>query len=325
MDAPSAQSVVCVVGSLNMDLSVRTPRIPAPGETVLGGSVLASPGGKGANQAVAAARMGAKVSMVGCIGDDDAGRQLRRALEAECVEVSHLRVIPGQATGQALITVADGGENTIVVAPGANALLSVEDVRAAADVIGAADVLLMQLEIPLEAVAEAARIARARGRSVILNAAPAQLLPRDILALVDVLIVNRTEAAILLGMDTTLDPARLAVRLPGLGPLTQIITQGALGAILTHKGRPRRVPTVRVQAVDSVGAGDAFCGALAASWGAVHTASLARDHDEFRFAETAAIRAAVAGAFATTRPGAMAALPRRDEVEPLAKTLKIVG
>jgi ribokinase len=310
-------SSVCVIGSLNMDLVVRAPRIPTPGETVLGGAYRAFPGGKGANQAVAAARMGARVTILGSVGDDPHGVKMRAALEPENLDLSKLITRVGEATGLALITVADGGENTIVVAPGANAGLSVSEIEASRGAVESADVLLMQLEVPMAVVVAGARIAREAGRAVILNAAPARTLPPDLLKIVDVLVVNRTEAAILLGMDSTADAARLAIRLPELGVPTVILTQGAHGAIVAHRGRPRRVPAMSVQSVDSVGAGDAFCGALAAGWSLVHGAMKAKSADEFRLVEEAVNRAAAAGALATTKPGAMPSMPRAEEVDAL--------
>ena len=319
-----AQHSVCVVGSLNMDLVVRAPRIPTPGETLLGGNYRTFPGGKGANQAVAAARMLAGegwVALVGCVGDDPHGQKLRAALDAEGLDLTRLQARDPEQhpTGLALITVADGGENTIVVSPGANASLSAADIESARTTIEAAGVLLTQLEVPTPTVAAAVKLARDAGRAVILNAAPARHLPPELIKQVDVLVVNKTEAAIMLGMDPAVDAARLAIRLPDLGAPTVILTQGAQGAILAHKGRPRRMPSIPVQAVDAVGAGDAFCGALAAGWGPVHAAIRAKSGEEFKLVEEAVKIATVAGALATTRPGAMPSMPRRSEVEELAK------
>jgi ribokinase len=318
------QHSVCVVGSLNMDLVVRAPRIPAAGETVLGGSYRTFPGGKGANQAVAAARMLAGegwVALIGCIGDDPHGQKLRAALEPEGLDLSRLlvRAAEQHATGLALITVADGGENTIVVSPGANASLTAADIEAARESIESAGVLLCQLEVPTATVAAAVKIAREAGRGVILNAAPARALPPELIKMVDVLVVNKTEAAIMLAMDPGIDAARLALRLPDLGAPTVILTQGAHGAILAHKGRPRRMPAVPVQAVDAVGAGDAFCGALAACWGPVLAAIRAKSPEEFKLVEEAVKLATVAGAVATTKAGALPSMPRRAEVEEMAR------
>jgi ribokinase len=319
-----AQPRVCVLGSLNMDITVRTERLPMPGETVLGRGYSATPGGKGANQALAAARLGASVRLIGAVGDDAHGAKLRAVLAAEGVDLTHVRVQPpapeGQPTGLGLITVAEGasGENTIVVAPGANAAVRPEDVRAAAEAITESDCLLVQLELPMATVVEAARIAAgapAGRRPVLLNASPARPLPLELLKLVDVIIVNRAEAQVLTSMDAHTDPARLAFRVAEFGPPTVVLTLGSQGSVLCHRGRPRRVPTIRVQAVDTVGAGDAFAGALAAGWPPVHAAAMARSPDEFRLLDAALLRASVAGALATTRRGAIPAMPTASEIE----------
>ncbi len=314
--APDRPSV-CVLGSCNMDLVVRAPRIPVPGETVLGGSYRTFPGGKGANQAVAAARMGGRVSLISCVGDDAHGQRLRDALAPENMDLSGVRTREKEATGLALITVAEGGENTIVVAPGANASLTPEDIQQSADLITGAGVLLVQLEVPLPSVYAAAEIAKGAGRCVVLNAAPARVLPADLLAMVDVLVVNQTEAMRMLNIDSRLDPARLALRLPELGLTTVLLTLGSSGAIMAHKGRPNRLSPPSVRSVDSVGAGDAFCGALAVAWGAVHTAQKSKDPREFELAEQAALLASAAGALATTKPGALPSMPTRAEVDAL--------
>lgn len=316
---------VVVAGSINMDLVVRCPRLPGPGETVLGGSYRTFPGGKGANQAVAAARMGARVSFIGRVGDDLHAARLRETLAEDNIDISRLNTSPG-ASGLGMITVADGGENTIVVASGANGLVTREDIEAAAHAIIASDVVLLQLEIPLAAISAAATLAKAdptRPRSVILNTAPARTLPRDLLALVDVLILNRVEASTLLGVDLALDPSRMALRLPDLGVQMAILTLGSLGSIMVYRGRIRRIPTPQVDAVDAVGAGDAFVGALAAHWPIVAAAERAKTPDIFKLAEGVVLRASAAGALATTRAGAIPSMPRRDEVEALAASLRV--
>jgi ribokinase len=317
-----ARPKVCVVGSVNLDLVVHTPRLPLAGETVLGGVIETYPGGKGANQAVAAARMGAEVSLVASVGDDDAGRELRGVLEREGLDLTHLLTRPRTPTGRALVTVAEGGDNTIVVSPGANALLTSDDVRISARAVTRADVLVIQLETPAEVALAAAEIARAAGKAVVLNVAPARRVPHELLRSVDVLVANRTEAAILLGMDPASDPARLALRLPELGPLTALLTLGSQGAILCHRGRPRRVPALEVQSVDSVGAGDAFVGALAAKWPPVHASRLV-PADQLRHVEAAVVTAAVAGALATTTRGAIPSLPTREQIQPHLDKLKV--
>lgn len=305
---------LCVCGSLNMDLVVRVAKLPAPGETVLGGPYRTYPGGKGANQAVAARRMGASVTLIGAVGDDPHGVKLRQALEPEGLDLSHLLVRAGESTGLGLITVADGGENAIVVSPGANATLTAEDIRAARPAVEACDAVLLQLEIPNAAIVELVSLARTLGKRVILNAAPARPVALEIMPKVDVLIANRPEAAHLLGLDPAADPARVQVRLPELGPPAVIMTLGAQGSILSHRGRPRRFTSPVVQAVDATAAGDAFCGAFAAVW---HAAA-ARSSDELKAAEHALQIASAAGALAATKAGAIPSLPTREEVLALA-------
>lgn len=292
---------VAVVGSLNLDLVVPVPRHPLPGETVLGGDHFANPGGKGANQAVAAARLGRRVAMVGRVGDDDAGRTLLSALAADGVDASHVRVTEGTASGIALITVDASGENAIVVSPGANALVAPTDVDAAAGVLAGAAVTLLQLEIPLDAVVAAARAARG---TVVLNPAPARSLPRELLRAVDVLVPNRAELAALAGErepPVSLDDlGRLAGRVDG--PRVVVVTLGANGALVVKGGAPTHVPGVPVDPVDTTAAGDSFCGALADA--------LARG-DALGPAVRWAVRAA---AITVTRPGAQRSMPSRAEV-----------
>ena len=321
-DTPIVQTRVCVVGSLNMDLVIRVPRLPSPGETVSGGSYRTYPGGKGANQAVAAARMGALVTFVGAVGDDPHGVKVRSALEAEGIDLRHLLTRAQEMTGLGLITVADGGENMIVVSPGANATVSSADLATASDAVTSAHVLLLQLEIPTSVIMEAARLAKAAGVCVMLNAAPARSVPLELVRMADVLIVNRVEAATLLGMEATADPGRMTLRLPELGPPTIILTLGSQGSIVSHRARPRRVPTPSVVAIDAVAAGDAFVGALAALWPVVHEATRVKAHDEFRHLEHALLLASAAGALAATKSGAIPSLPTREEVERLAVGLK---
>lgn len=322
----AAPSRVCVVGSLNMDLVIRTPRLAREGETVLGGAYRTFAGGKGANQAVAASRLGAMVTLIGCIGDDPHGVKLLETLRAEAGKADtfnlfHVIVRAGESTGLALITVADGGENAIVVSPGANATLTPADIEAAADSIRACDVLLMQLEVPTPALQAAAQIAHDAGKSIVLNAAPARALPPDLLRRVDVLVANRSEASRLLQLEASVDPARLAMSLLAMGPPTVVVTLGAQGAILNSRGRMRRVPTPHVTAVDTTGAGDAFCGALASMWPTVARAT--KGNDELRAVEHAVAFASAAGALATTRAGAIQSLPKLAEVEAMARTLVV--
>lgn len=311
---------VCVVGSVNMDLVVRAPRLPSPGETVLGSAYKTYPGGKGANQAVAARRMGAATHFVGSIGDDPHGVRVRQALEAEGLDLSGLATRAGESTGLGLITVSDAGENMIVVAPGANGSLTPDDVTHAAEAIRAADVLLMQLEVPLACNAAAATIAREAGKCVMLNAAPARQLPPEFVKKVDVLVVNRGEGARLVGMDANSDPGRVALRLPELGPAIIVLTLGALGSILIHRGRPRRLAAPQVAAVDSTAAGDAFCGALAAMWAPVAKTG-ARSSEELSLTARAVVYASAAGALAATKAGAIPSLPKWKDVGVMAEKM----
>jgi ribokinase len=323
---PDDRPRLCIVGSVNMDLVVRAPRLPAPGETLLGGPFSTSPGGKGANQAVAAARMGAQVSFVGAVGDDAHGRAMIETLKAEGIDTSRVVTRATMPTGVALITVASreaGGENTIVVAPGANATLTPSDVDAARPAISEADILLLQLETPLEAVARAAALARDAGTTVALNAAPAQRLPADLLAALDILIVNESEAAAVVDRSAFASPPsadqgdeldQLLARLTGLGIPTSILTAGPGGAVFVSGREPRaRVPACPVTPIDTVGAGDAFCGTFATRLAEHQIGNGRGGLDRMAFFD-AVCWANAAGALATLKPGAIPSLPTRAEV-----------
>lgn len=239
---------VIVLGSLNVDLVTSVETHPSPGETVLGNGLDRYAGGKGANQALAAARAGADVVMVGRVGADEGGTLYRNRLQDDGIDVAHVHVDPDQATGHALIVVSEDGENTIVVVPGANEAVTEDDLAP----IHAGDVLLMQLEIPLGTVAAAARIAHERGARVMINTAPYATLPPDVIALADPLIANEHEAIALADADAGEVPASL------------LVTFGAHGASWDGVEYPAHtVPTHRVR--DTTGAGDAFCGTLAAA------------------------------------------------------------
>ena len=254
---------IVVFGSLNMDLVVRASRFAQPGETITGSAFLTAPGGKGANQAVAARRLGADVAMIGRVGDDPFGQALRRGLAAEGLDVRLVDVTPSASTGVALITVDDSGENTIVVVPGANGLVSTEDIERALSVLTDADALLLQLEVPLPVVLSAARLARAASVPVILNAAPAQPLPSALLPLVDYLVVNETEVLDVAGLATD-TPETASRALQARGARTIVVTLGAAGALLVSPdGTTTAADGFRVEAVDTTAAGDAFVGALA--------------------------------------------------------------
>jgi ribokinase len=295
---------VTVVGSLNMDLVVRAPHLPRPGETVLGGPFATFAGGKGSNQAVAAARLGAAVTMIGAIGGDDFGRTLRAGVQDSGVD-ARLEVVRAP-TGIAVITIDGNGENTIVVAPGANALLGEAFVGSQRDAF-AGNVVALQLEVPLPIVTAAARLGRAAGACVVLNAAPARPLPAELLALVDVLVLNREEAVQLAGSGRGASAEGLARALLAQGPRQVVVTLGADGAFAVDAARTVRQPGFRVDAIDTVAAGDAFVAALAVA--------LAEGKDL-----TAALAfGCAAGALATTVCGAQPSLPMRAQVEELLR------
>lgn len=292
---------ITVVGSANLDLVVAVERHPRPGETVSGGDLRRLPGGKGANQATAASRLGRRTAMVGCVGDDDAGALLARALDEAGVDIRHLSAVPGVPTGTALITVAADGDNAIVVSPGANASLTPMSVADAAPIEDAA-VLLLQLEVPLATVTAAAQ--RGSG-TVILNPAPAPAAPLapDLLEAIDVLVPNETELAALTGVDPAAAADELAEAARCLGVPTVVVTLGARGALVVGPRAHEGVPAPVVEPVDTTAAGDAFCAALA-------DGLLAHPGDA-----AAATRWAVrVGAATTLRPGAGPSLPTASEV-----------
>lgn len=297
---------VVVVGSANVDLVVDVPRHPAGGETILGGDLRRTPGGKGANQAVAAARAGgADTTFVGALGRDDSAELLLASLAGAGVRTDTVNRVDAP-TGTALITVSPDGENTIVVAPGANSRVRVG--AAQADRIAAADVVLAQLEIPLDTVV-AAGGARRTGALLVLNAAPSRELPDAVWDQVDVLVVNEHEAADLVGGSPSAGPEGLAAALLGRVPAV-VITLGGRGSLVAERGgRPVRVPAAQVTAVDTTGAGDTYCGVLAAA--------LARSAGLVE----AARLAGAAGALAVTRSGAQDAVPDAADVVALAERL----
>ena len=284
--------MIAVVGSVNRDLVMICDALPAPGQTVLASAHFESPGGKGANQAVAAARLGAQVTLVGRVGDDEAGRMLVDAFVEDGVDVSLIAVTDAAPTGLAVITVDRAGENSIVGSPGANLLVGSADIVEAGSLLRAASVTLLQLEIPLPTVTEAANAA---GGTVMLNAAPARPLPDELLDAVDVLVVNRSELETLAGDSDPAAAARLAV------PST-VVTMGAEGAAVVTRDVVVVFPAPEVDVVDTTGAGDAFCGALAAAFDAEMEMSDAMN------------RAVVAGALATTAFGARSAMPVAAEL-----------
>lgn len=296
---------IAVIGSLNMDLVTSTSKIPAPGETVIGGDLLTVPGGKGANQAVAAARLGTDVSMIGRVGNDLFADQLLDNLTASQVNSEFVLRAESAASGVALIVVDAAGQNSIVVAPGANNCLTPSDVDAAEDVISSAELILLQLEIPLETVLRAAQLAHKHGTKVILNPAPAQPLPAELLSLVDVLIPNETETALLTGLptDTQSEIEAAAAKLRQFGVGTLILTLGERGALLTDPEGTRQFASFTPsQVVDTTAAGDAFVGGLATALA------------EGKPIAEAILWGNAAGSLAVTRMGAQPSLPTRAEV-----------
>jgi len=295
----SDQPNVVVLGSANLDIVVPVPHHPATGETVLGGHHDRIPGGKGANQAVAAARLGARVAMVGRVGSDDAGRTLRTALQEAGVDCRYLAVDGLAPSGLALIGVDRGGDNTIIVSPGANDRVGPDDVAAAASFLASAAVTLIQLEVPAMVVEAAAA---ASGGKVVLNPAPASLLSAALLERVDVLVPNRIELAQLAGSAEAGGLAAVEEMARGLPVPTVVVTLGADGALLVAGGDAVVLPAPPVEAVDTTGAGDAFCGAIAEA--------LARGVA----IDEATARAVHAGSLATTRRGAQPSLPTGAQV-----------
>ncbi|MEM8535642.1 MAG: ribokinase, partial [Chloroflexota bacterium] len=303
---------IAVVGSLNMDLVTRTTRRPARGETLIGQSFETFAGGKGLNQAVAAARMGSAVHMIGRTGQDNFGLQLIQTLIDEGIATEHVIRDDTASTGIATIIIDDTGDNSIIIVSGANAHLSTTDIDRASDVITAADVLLLQLEIPLDTVQYAAHIAHQAGTKVLLNPAPAQPLSDKILQSVDVLAPNETETALLTQLDLSHEDmvTRAAEMLLARGVGATVLTLGAHGALLAQglveEGtQPEHIPGYRVTVVDTTAAGDAFCGALAVQFAEGYPLDQA-----VRYANAA-------GALTTMSRGAAPSIPSRAAIEQL--------
>jgi ribokinase len=303
--ATGVRSRVVVFGSLNMDLVARVPRLPEPGETLSGHGFLANPGGKGANQAVACARQGAQVEMVGRVGDDGFAAQLRASLASQGVDAQGVGTVAAESTGVAMIMVDDRAQNAIAVIPGANALVDERDAEVLRPRLREAAMLLLQLEVPMPAVLRAAALAREAGCRVLLNPAPAQSLPDALWPLIDILVVNETEARLLAGVAsvTRQNAAEAAAVLRRRGPREVIVTLGEQGVVTVAAEGVHGYDAVRVQAVDTTAAGDTFIGALAA---------LLVEGRAMPEAVRHAIRAA---ALCVTRPGAQASMPSRQEVD----------
>jgi ribokinase len=288
---------IVVFGSMNMDLVVRVARAPRSGETLQGHSFFTNPGGKGANQAVASARQGARVAMVGCVGEDDFGNTLRHALAEDGIATANVRSVAG-GTGVAVVMVDDAGENRITIIPGANALLKA-DAQALAG-----KYLLLQCEVPMPEVVLAARIMRAKGSTVVLNPAPVCQLPDELWWLVDILVMNEMEASELSGLPVA-DPATAAAAATSLrrrGPSTAIVTLGSQGVLVADDAGCRHFPAREAHVVDTTAAGDTFIGAMCAA----RVAGLSIDD--------AVLRGIQAATVCVTRAGAQASIPYLHEL-----------
>lgn len=295
---------IIVIGSVNMDMVVKASHIPQPGETVLGGTFLMNPGGKGANQAIAAARLGGNVAFVGKVGDDVFGKQSVRLFDDEGVDTSGILLAHDVPSGVALITVDGQGENSIVVASGANAHLTPEDVEPVFQQYPNSRILLIQLETPMPTVKYAIQHARDRAMQIILNPAPVNLQASGILHLVDILTPNESEAGLLSGVPVVdIESARqAAVRIQNQGVKHVILTLGKTGAVLLEGNEFYHIPAPEVEAVDTTAAGDVFNGALAVALA---------EGSNLKEAASFACRAAAA---AVTKMGAQSSIPRREEV-----------
>lgn len=295
---------ILVVGSSNTDMVIKTQNFPAPGETILGGRFLMNAGGKGANQAVAAARLGGLVTFVGKIGDDIFGKQAVQQLEDEGINVDFVAVDPENPSGVALITVDRKGENSIVVAPGSNGTLSAADFDKAMSILNESEFVLMQLEIPIPTVEHVARMAALKQKKVVLNPAPAAKLSDELLKNIYIITPNESEAELLTGIKVTDEQSALkaAAFLHGKGIEIVIITMGSAGAFLLANGKSEIISATKVEAVDTTAAGDTFNGALvvALSEGKTIQQSIA-------FANKAA-------AISVTRIGAQSSVPFRKEI-----------
>ena len=296
---------IIVIGSSNTDMIIKLPKIPVPGETCIGGIFCTAAGGKGANQAVAAARAGGEVVFVACVGDDIFGKEAVGGFKRDNIDTDFIKISTGIPSGVALIFVDEKGENSIAVASGANANLTPDDIKEAANAFSGADILLMQLETPLETVKAAAEKAVKSGIPVILNPAPAKPLGDDILKNISIITPNETEAEILTGIKVTdeLSASKAADILIGKGIPTVLITMGSKGVFAVTKGFREMIPSFKVDAVDTTAAGDVFNGVLA-----VMLAGNMQLGDAVRIANAAA-------AISVTRMGAQPSAPYRKEIE----------
>ena len=296
---------IVVIGSCNTDMVINTERLPRPGETIIGGSFFMNAGGKGANQAVAAARLGGNICFVAKVGNDHFGSHAIEQYKAEGIDVQQISIDSEQPSGVALIMVDGKGENCIAVASGANALLSPQEINRAEEVIDNGDIVLMQLETPLETVEYAASMPHGKGKKVILNPAPAQPLPETLLKNLYMIIANETEAEFISGIRITdmESVCRAADIISDKGVKNVVITLGSKGAFIKENGAYHKVPALKVKAVDATAAGDTFCGALCVA--------LAEEKGILEAVDFANRCAAIT----VTRMGAQSSLPYRSEVD----------
>jgi ribokinase len=304
--------MITVVGSLNMDLVTYTGRMPVTGETIMGKSFRQIPGGKGANQADAIAKLGAKVKMIGCVGCDDMGDTLLEALQNDGVDVAMVKRVEGISTGIASITVDASGNNCIIVVPGANYKLSIGDLEASYEVIQNSEVVVAQLEVPIEAVKFAIKTAKQMGKLTILNPAPAIELEDEFLSNVDILVPNDTELELLSGIKVNKvgDLESAAQVLINKGVRELIVTLGSKGCIHINKSGSKAYPAYKVSAIDTTAAGDSFIGAVAVAI------------SEGKSLEEAISFATAVGALTVTKEGAQSSLPVREEVEAFIRTAR---
>ncbi|RAM66954.1 ribokinase [Herbaspirillum rubrisubalbicans] len=297
--------MIVIIGSVNMDLVLRVPRMPMPGETLAGDKFMTIPGGKGANQAVACARLaapGTAVAMVACVGEDAFGTQMRHSITACGIDDRYIDEVAGEATGIASIMVDAQAQNSIVIAAGANGRLDVERIERARPLIEQASIVLLQLEVPMATVIHSIELAHALGKTVVLNPAPAQALPRELLQKIDYLILNEIEAAMLAEQQSE-DIPLLADKLHALGARNVVVTLGEKGVYGSFAdGQQRHLPARKVQAVDTTAAGDTFIGGF--------IGAIAQGRDQF----DAIAYAQAAAALSVTRVGAQTSIPTRDEV-----------
>lgn len=295
---------IIVIGSANMDMVVKTSHIPVPGETVLAGSFFMNPGGKGANQAVASARLGGEVAFISKVGNDVFGKQSSQLLDDEGINTFYMLTDGELPSGVALITVDEIGENSIVVAAGANANLLPADLKDALPEIAKAGIVLMQLEIPLETVHFVAKYASSKGVKIILNPAPANTLSLDLLSYIDLITPNQHEAEMISGIKVrSINDAKKAAKIiHEMGVKNVVITLGVLGAVILQESKIQVVPAQKVEAIDTTAAGDVFCGALAVAL------------SESKTLEEAVRFASIAAAISVTRLGAQSSIPYRNEL-----------